>query len=330
MSQEMTGFWSIYITAIVLLSVIGCGLFLWKQDSAKTTAGKTMGHVWDETLEEYDNPLPNWWRWLFYLTVLFALSYLAFYPGLGNYAGSFGWTSHGQYDKEIAEAKAKFDPIFEAYLKQDIVSLSKDAKAREIGKALFLTNCIQCHGSDAKGQKGYPNLTDNDWLWGGTPELIEATILEGRNGMMPPYGGNPDVVGGASGARELAHYVRSLSGLPNDSILADKGKERFFKVCFVCHGPEGKGNQAMGAPNLTDKVWLFGSKEEAIVETITKGRISQMPAHRARLGEAKVHLLAAYVYGFGGGVAPVASAQDAAATAPATDTTAVVAPNEKK
>ncbi|HQW19686.1 MAG TPA: cytochrome-c oxidase, cbb3-type subunit III [Rhodocyclaceae bacterium] len=304
MSEEIPSFWNIYITVIVLLSVIGCGIFLWVQDSAKNNAGQTMGHVWDETLEEYDNPLPNWWRWLFYLTVVFSLAYLVLYPGLGSYTGMFGWTSRGQYDKEIAEAKAKYDPIYDAYLKQDIVSLSKDAKAREIGKMLFLINCIQCHGSDAKGTKGFPNLTDSDWLYGGTPEQIETTILDGRNGMMPPYGGNPEAVGGASGARELAHYVRSLSGLPSDSILADKGKDRYFKVCFACHGPEGKGNQAMGAPNLTDKAWLYGSREDAIVETITKGRSNQMPEHRMRLGEAKVHLLAAYVYGLGGGVIP--------------------------
>lgn len=304
MSEDISGFWNLYITAIVLLSVIACGIFLWMQDRAKKHAGQTTGHVWDETLEEYDNPLPNWWRWLFYMTVVFSLAYLALYPGLGRYAGLFGWTSRGQYEKEMAEAKAKYDPIYEAFLKQDIATLSKDSMAREMGKTLFLTYCAQCHGSDARGAKGFPNLTDDDWLYGGTPEQIEATILDGRMGMMPPFGGNPDAVGGTSGAREIAHYVRSLSGLPSDSILADRGKGRFEKVCFACHGMEGKGNQAMGAPNLTDKVWLYGSREETIIETIVHGRTNQMPAHRERLGEAKAHLLAAYVYGLGGGVAP--------------------------
>lgn len=305
MSEDFSGFWNFYITAIVLLSILGCAMLLWTQDRAKTNPGQTMGHVWDETLEEYDNPLPNWWRWLFYLTVIFSLAYLVLYPGLGSFAGTFGWTSRGQYDKEIIEAKSKFDPIFDAFLKQDIVSLSKDAKAHEIGKTLFLTYCAQCHGSDARGAKGFPNLTDSDWLWGGTPEQIEETILDGHQGMMPPFGGNPEAVGGTSGAKEIANYVRSLSGLANDSILAAKGKDRFEKVCFACHGQDGKGNQAMGAPNLTDKVWLYGSREDTIVETITKGRSNQMPAHHDRLGEAKVHLLAAYVYGLGGGVAPV-------------------------
>ena len=317
MSQDFSGFWNIYITAIVLISVIACAVLLWVQDRAKTSPGQTMGHVWDETLEEYDNPLPNWWRWLFYLTVIFSLGYLVMYPGLGSYAGVFGWTSSGQYDKEMADAKAKYDPIYDAFLKQDIVSLSKDAKAREMGKTLFLTYCSQCHGSDAKGAKGFPNLTDSDWLYGGAPEQIETTILDGRQGMMPPFGGNPEAVGGAAGAKEVAHYVRSLSGLASDSILAQKGKERFEKVCIACHGADGKGNQAMGAPNLTDKVWLYGSREDTIVETITMGRTNQMPAHRERLGEAKVHLLAAYVYGLGGGVAPTAQAEAAAPAAPA-------------
>lgn len=315
MNEDFSSFWNVYITVIVVISIVACAALLWVQDRAKNNVGQTMGHVWDETLEEYDNPLPNWWRWLFYLTVVFSLAYLALFPGLGSYAGAFGWTSKGQYEKEVAEANAKFDPIYDAYLKQDIVSLSKDAKAREIGKTLFLTYCAQCHGSDARGAKGFPNLTDSDWLWGGAPEQIEATILDGHSGMMPPFGGNPEAVGGASGAKEIAHYVRSMSGLAHDSILATKGKDRYGAVCFACHGADGKGNQAMGAPNLTDKAWLYGSREETIVETITKGRANQMPAHRERLGESKVHLLAAYVYGLAQAVAPTAPAASAPAEA---------------
>ncbi|MBP9218281.1 MAG: cytochrome-c oxidase, cbb3-type subunit III [Sterolibacterium sp.] len=297
MNQDFSGFWSFYITLIVLVSVVACGVFLWVQDRAPKQVGKTTGHVWDETLEEYDNPLPNWWRWLFYLTVIFSLAYVVLYPALGHYGGVFGWTSHGQYEKEMADAKVHYDAIYEGYLKTDVAKLSQDPKAHAIGRTLFLTYCAQCHGSDAKGAKGFPNLTDDDWLYGGSPEQIETTILEGRMGVMPPYGGNPDAIGGSSGAREVAHYVRSLSGLAHDDILAAKGKDRFEKVCVACHGADGKGNQAMGAPNLTDKVWLYGSSEETLLQTITKGRSNQMPAHRERLGEAKDHLLAAYVYG---------------------------------
>lgn len=317
MSDFVSGFWNIYVTVLVLVSVIGCGVLLWVQDQAKNAPGETMGHVWDETLEEYSNPMPNWWRWMFYITVVFSLGYLAVYPGLGSYAGQFGWSSRGQYDKEIADANAKFDPIFDAYKSQDVQAVAADPKAREMGRSLFLTYCAQCHGSDAKGAKGFPNLTDNDWLWGGQAEQIEASILAGRVGVMPAYGGNPEAVGGAAGAKEVASYVRSLSGLSNDGILAAKGKERFMVVCAACHGPEGKGNQAMGAPNLADKTWLTSSKDDTIVETITKGRNNVMPAHKEFLGEAKVHLLAAYVYGLGGGVKTAPAAADQAATAPA-------------
>ncbi|MBI3525635.1 MAG: cytochrome-c oxidase, cbb3-type subunit III [Betaproteobacteria bacterium] len=304
MSDFVSGFWSIYITVIVLVSVIGCGVLLWSQDHARSTPGMTMGHVWDETLEEYNNPLPNWWRWMFYITVAFSLAYLALYPGLGSYAGQLNWSSRGQYDKEIADANASYDPIFDGYLKQDLIAVAADPKAREMGRSLFLTYCAQCHGSDAKGAKGFPNLTDKDWLWGGEPGQIETTILDGRSGVMPPYGGNPDAVGGETGAREIASYVRSLSGLTYDSIKASQGKERFATVCAACHGLDGKGNQALGAPNLTDKTWLYGSSEATIVETITKGRSNSMPGHRDFLGAAKVHLLAAYVVGLGGSVQP--------------------------
>lgn len=310
MTQDFSGFWNIYIVVIVLLSVLGCAVLLWVQDRAKFTPGKTTGHLWDESLEEYNNPMPNWWRWLYYLTVIFSLAYLAVYPGLGHFAGYFGWTSQNQYEREMAAAKAKYDPIYEAFQKQDIVTLAGNAEAREMGKTLFLTYCAQCHGSDAKGTKGFPNLTDDDWLYGGTPEAIKTSITDGRNGMMPAYGGNPDAVGGASGAKAVAHYVRSLSGLAHDSILASKGKEGFEAACTACHGADGTGNQMLGAPNLTDKVWLYGSREETLIETITQGRSNQMPEHGERLGEAKIHLLTAYVHGLGGGVAPDDSSED--------------------
>ncbi|MFA7269455.1 MAG: cytochrome-c oxidase, cbb3-type subunit III [Sterolibacterium sp.] len=327
MSDFVSGFWSTYISVLVLVSVIGCGVFLWTQGNAKFAPGEKTHHVWDETLEEYSNPLPNWWRWMFYITVVFSLGYLAVYPGLGSYVGQFSWSSHGQYDKEIADAKAKYDPIYDAFKKQDIRMVAADPKAREMGRSLFLTYCAQCHGSNAKGARGYPNLTDNDWLWGGEPVQIKTSIMEGRIGVMPPYGGNPDAVGGPTGAKEVANYVRSLSGLPNDSILAAKGMEKFKLVCSVCHGLEGKGNPALGAPNLTDKVWLFSSREDAIIDIITKGRTMQMPAHKDFLGEAKAHILAAYVYGLGGGVS-AAPAAPATTNATINATTATVNANQ--
>ena len=293
MSDFVGGFWSAYITLLTLVSVAACGIFLWLQGRAKHNPGKTMGHVWDETLEEYNNPMPNWWRWMFYITVVFSFGYLLIYPGLGSFSGQGAWTSANQYDKEMADGEAVYGKIFKAYLSQDLKTVAGDAKAREMGERLFVTYCAQCHGATAKGSPGFPNLSDADWLFGGDPEQIKLTIMEGRNGVMPPFG----ALGGEV-VKDLANYVRSLSGLAADSVRVARGKEAFTTSgCVACHGMEAKGNIAMGAANLTDKIWLYGSKEETLVETISKGRTMVMPAQKDFLGEAKVHLLAAYVWG---------------------------------
>ncbi len=330
MSDFNSNFWSWFIAAVSIISIIGCGVLLWTQTMKRPSKGeqvKLHGNVWDEDLVEYNNPMPNWWRWLFYITIIFSLIYLAFYPGLGNFAGKFGWTSSSQYDDEVKKADAEFGPIFAKYAQVDIPTLAKDAAANEIGQRLFLNNCAQCHGSDAGGSKGFPNLRDADWLYGGDPASIETTLKLGRNGMMPPLG---DAIGGEAGIKEVMNYVRSLSGLKHDAALAANGKLK-FTVCAACHGPEGKGMQALGSPNLTDKIWLYGSSEETISETIRLGRNNKMPAQLERLGEAKVHLLAAYVYSLGGGLpdplpatpTPTASVPAPAAAASASDATAV-------
>jgi len=304
MSQFTSSFWDVYIAAITLVSVVACGVFLKMQSKRRVagTATETTGHTWDEDLGEYNNPLPRWWMWLFYITIVFALGYLALYPGLGSYKGLLGWTEVGQLEQENAHAEARFGPIYDKFAKTDLVELAKNPDALAIGQKLFLNNCAQCHASDAGGSKGFPNLTDNDWLWGGDPATIEATITGGRTGVMPPWG----PVLGEQGVKDVAHYVMSLSGLAHDSIRAARGQPLFMQNCVACHGPEGKGNPALGAPNLTDKTWLFGSGEPTIVETITKGRTGQMPAHKDLLSPAKIHLLAAYVYSLShpGGAAP--------------------------
>lgn len=311
-SDFISGFWNIYVAGLALVSVIGCAVFLWVQGSASHSIGQTTGHVWDEDLEEYNNPLPSWWRWMFYLTVVFALVYFALYPGLGTYSGSFGWTMRGQYEAESAAAEAQFQAAYGPLLKMDLAAVAADPKAKEVGQRLFLTYCAQCHGSDAKGAKGFPNLTDADWLWGGTSEQIKETILHGRNAMMPAKGLKPDL--SAEQIKDVAHYVRSLSGLNADSVRVQRGQELFGQACAACHGAEGKGNVGV-APNLTDKIWLYGSSEETIIETITKGRQNKMPAFGEFLGEGKAHLLAAYVYGLGGGVkANTPAAQEAQAS----------------
>jgi cytochrome c oxidase cbb3-type subunit 3 len=260
----------------------------------------TTGHTWDEDLVEYNHPLPRWWIWLFYITIVFSLVYLLLYPGLGSYAGSFKWTSTGQYEEEVKSAEALYGPLYQKFASQDVRQLAADPEARAVGQKLFLNNCAQCHGSDAAGGRGFPNLTDRDWLYGGEPEAIEASIMNGRNGIMPALG--PSL--GQEGTLDAANYVLSLSGAKHDAARAARGKQTFAAVCSACHGADGKGNQTLGAPNLTDNIWLHGGSEAAIVETITKGRGSNalnpgqsaMPAHKDSLGEAKVRILAAYVY----------------------------------
>ena len=292
MADFTSGFWSVAIAVITIASILGCALLLFIQSKHPTARTDTTGHVWDETLAEYNNPLPRWWMWLFYITVVFALVYLAFYPGLGAFRGVLGWSSQQQFEAEMAAANERFGPLYEKYAKMDLRAVAADPQAREMGQRLFLNNCAQCHGSDAGGSRGFPNLRDNDWLYGGAPEQIKASIAQGRNGIMPPLGA---AVGSSEDVKDVAAYVLSLSGRTHDSLRAQRGKSKFEAVCAACHGQDGKGNIMLGAPNLTDNVWLYGGTEAAIIETITKGRSGVMPAHQDTLGEAKVHLVAAYV-----------------------------------
>ncbi len=314
---DLVGFWNLFVVVIVAVSVIACGVFLWTQDFAKHKPGEVTGHVWDETLEEYSNPLPNWWRWMFYITVVFSIVYLALYPGLGNFGGQFGWTMRGQYDAEMKAAEAQYGPKFNQFLKQDIMAVAANPEAKEMGARLFQTYCAQCHGGDAGGQTSFPNLKDGDWLWGGTPEKIKETLIAGRMGIMTPMGTKPDM--NAEQVRDVVHYVRSLSGLSSDSARAQRGQELYPQACAACHQPDGKGMQAAGYPNLTDKTWLYSSREESMIETVTKGRQNQMPAFGEFLGEAKIHLLTAYVWGLGGGVKPDAPAPETAVPAAPTE-----------
>lgn len=292
MSDFVSDFWNLYVIVIVIGSILACALLLYMQGKATFTPGKTMGHVWDENLEEYNNPMPKWWSWLFIITVVFAFVYLALYPGLGNFKGALNWTSVGQHTVEVAKMDAAVKPLFDKYMAMDVKAVAGDKQANEMGKRLFLTYCMQCHGADARGAKGFPNLTDSDWQYGGEPEQIKETLSNGRMGVMPPHAQL-----GADTVKDLANFVRSLAGLPNDSVRAAKGKEGFSSAgCIGCHGPEGTGMHAIGAPNLTDKVWLYGSSEATITETINNGRQNKMPAWKEFLGDAKIHLLTAYVY----------------------------------
>ena len=291
----MSSFWSGYVAIITVANILAClWLIRWasKRRNNEAAEGDVTGHKWDDTLEEFNNPLPRWWLWLFYITIVFGLAYIALYPGLGNYAGKFGWTQADQYNEEIKQANAKYDPIFANFAKQDIASLAKDDKAVKVGQRLFLNYCATCHASDAGGAKGFPNLRDNDWLWGGSASAIKTTILEGRMGVMPPW----EAVLQASGVENVTQYVLSLSDRKHDASKAAAGKTQFDTFCAACHSADGKGNQALGAPNLTDNTWLYGGSAGAIAQSIAKGRTGVMPAHSDFLGENKSHVLAAYIY----------------------------------
>jgi cytochrome c oxidase cbb3-type subunit 3 len=297
MSDFINNGWSLFVAGATLVGLIACLWLLLVASKRKVMVGPqgddgTTGHVWDEDLKEMNNPLPRWWMGLFVLTVVFALVYLVVYPGLGSAAGTFGWSSAGQYQAEQKKAHAAMEPVYAKYAAMPAADLAKERGAMAIGERLFINNCAACHGSDAKGSKGFPNLTDGDWLHGGAPEKIEETITLGRQGAMPPMAA---AVGTSEDVRNVANYVLSLSGSPNNAIAAQLGKPK-FAVCSACHGPDGKGNQALGAPNLTDKVWLHGWGEDMIVGMVNNGKINVMPAQQGRLAPEQIHVLASYVW----------------------------------
>jgi cytochrome c oxidase cbb3-type subunit 3 len=294
MADFIQGGWSWFIAITTVVSLIG--LFVFARINATRRAPgqsgtETSGHVWDEDLQEYNNPLPRWWLNLFYLTVIWGALYLVAYPGLGTFKGLLNWTQQDQYEREMKAADDKYSPLFDRFAATDLDTLAKDPQAVQVGEHLFASRCAACHGSDARGARGFPNLRDDDWLYGGGGDAIQASIAKGRQGVMPPWG----PVLGADGVASVTAYVETLSGRPADAALAAKGGEIFKTNCVACHGPDGKGNQMLGAPNLTDDIWLYGGSPERIAETITNGRMGQMPAHEPLLGDKKVHVLAAYV-----------------------------------
>lgn len=293
MSDFFNDGWSIYVAAVTAAGLVFCVFLLLVASRRKVMAGdNSTGHIWDEDLKEMNNPLPRWWVGLFVLTVVFAAIYLAIYPGMGSNAGTLNWTSTGQWQAEQDKARATMAPVYASFANLTAEQLSKNPQAMAIGERLFVNNCAQCHGADGRGSKTFPNLTDGDWLGGSGPEYIHKTIVEGRQGMMPPMGaavGTPDDV------RNVANYVLSLSSSPHNSVAAQLGKAK-FAACAACHGPDGKGNQALGAPNLTDKTWLHGWGEEAIVAMVNQGKTNVMPAQGPRFTPEQVNVLTAYVW----------------------------------
>ena len=292
MSDFTSEFWSWFIIVIVGGGIVWLFYLLRGSSKSETETGVPTGHVWDENLEELNNPLPRWWLILFYITIVFSIGYLILYPGMGSFKGILGWSEVGEYEQEVADAEAEFGPIFAQFEKTPIPELASDPAAMKAGERLYVNYCAVCHGSDARGATGFPNLRDNDWLYGGSPEMIMMSIMSGRVGAMPAWGDSL----GEEGVNEVATYVMSLAGRDVDTSLADAGKAKYDMFCVGCHMPDGTGNQALGAPNLTNNIWLYGGSPRAIKETLAKGRNGKMPAHSEFLGSAKSHILAAYVY----------------------------------
>ncbi len=292
MSDFVHSGWGLFVAIATVVSLVFCLVLLIIASRRKVMASdNTTGHVWDEDLREMNNPLPRWWMWLFVITVVFAAVYLAFYPGLGSYAGTLKWTSVGQYEAEQDKARAALVPVYAKYVAMNAEQLAQEPVAMGIGQRLYLNTCAQCHGSDGRGSTGFPNLADKDWLGEGTHDYVKTTITAGRVGVMPPMAA---AVGSGEDVRNLAHYVLSLSGSAHNNVAAQLGKDK-FAVCAACHGADGKGNPLLGAPNLTDKIWLHGWGEQAIVNIVTQGKNNAMPAQGRLLTPEQVHVLGAYV-----------------------------------
>lgn len=297
MSDFVNGFWGYYIASITLLGIIWCLWLLFSQRQwlkrDKEGPVEDTGHVWDGNLRELNNPVPRWWTYMYVIFCVFGLGYLVLYPGLGMFPGILGHTSAQEVAADQARYVESVRPLYAKFDKMSIPEIARDPEAQQIGQRLFLNNCAQCHGSDAKGSPSFPNLVEGDSMWGRTPENIQQTIAKGRNGIMPPFAGVID----AAGASDVASYVRSLSGLAHNQLAAVRGQRIYMQQCVACHGADGKGNKALGAPNLTDGVWLYGSSEARIVEAILKGRNNVMPAQEHVLTPEQIRMLTAWVWG---------------------------------
>ena len=295
MSDFINDFWAMYVAVATIASIIACLILLWISGTTKVSpsADNTTGHVWDGDLREMNNPLPKWWVYLFIITVIFAFVYGALYPTFGTFKGQLGWSSSGQHAAEVAKVEKAIAPIYAEFVKMDVPAVAANPKANAIGERLFMNYCAQCHGSDARGSKGFPNLADNDWLGGGDPAIISATIANGRTGVMPPMAA---AVGTSEDVANVAQYVLSLSGSPHDAVKASLGKDK-FAACAACLGADGKGNHAVGAPNLTDNVWLYGWGADAIIKIVNEGKTNVMPGQARLLNADQIHVLTAYVWG---------------------------------
>lgn len=294
MSEEIMGTgWSLFVIILVIINIGGCGWLIWwtmnMRTDEQTEGDDSTGHTWDGDLKEYNNPLPKWWLNTFYLTIVFTVVYLVLYPGFGNFVGTLGWSQYGQYQEEVATSDANFGAVYAQFADVPVEELAGNAQAVALGKNTYDNFCASCHGADARGAVGFPNLTDNDWLYGGSGEQVLQTIKYGRMGVMAPLG----AVTGEDGAAAIADWL--LADNRDDPSVA-AGKAKFMTSgCIGCHGMNAEGNQMLGAPNLNDDIWLHGGTKETIVDIIMNGRTNQMPGQLDVVGEDRARMVAAYV-----------------------------------
>ncbi len=289
----MSSFWSMWIIILTSITIVGITWILFaNRKREQQPADKTTGHEYDG-IQEYDNPLPAWWFYMFVITIVWGIGYLVLYPGMGNFPGILGWTQLDQHSREVADADDKFRAMRDRYLALPVEEIAGDPVVRKMGMRMFANNCAQCHGADAKGSYGFPNLTDDDWIYGGDAATIKATLVNGRQAAMPAWGS----ILGDQGIAETTQYVLALNGRDTDSTMAAAGEKHFQTYCVACHGADAKGNPALGSPNLANGIWLYGGTEEQISHTLRAGRNGVMPAFKDTLSEDKIHILAAYVYG---------------------------------
>jgi len=284
----MSSFWNWFVILGTLISLIGVLALLFA--NRHTSGGETTGHNYDG-IEEYDNPLPMWWVWMFVLSVVFALGYLAYYPGLGNFAGLSGWTSDGQLRQEADAHDARFEPIYTRLAELDEPGLHGSREAQQVGRRLFINHCSTCHGVGAQGAFGFPNLTDDDWIWGQGMDAVKHAIRNGLQAAMPGWG----AALGDEGVTNVSHFVLQLAGREHDAAAANQGAGQYQIFCVACHGTEGAGNPLLGSPDLTNDIWLYGSSLDQIAYTVRHGRNGNMPGHADLLSEEKIHILAGYV-----------------------------------
>lgn len=293
MADFTSGFWSLFISLTTIASLVFLLVFLLLYSKKKAgDETQKMDHIWDGDLQEMNTPLPRWWLYAFVITLAWGAAYLVLYPGLGSYSGVLNWSSKGQFDQEMQYADDTYGPVFEQFVNTELATLVNDEAALKIGESLYASYCTTCHGSDARGARGYPNLRDDDWLYGGDFAAIKKTLTDGRQAAMPAWG----QILKEEEVFNVVSYVEQLAGRVVDDVSASSGKAVYNTNCAMCHGADGKGNYMFGAPNLTDDIWLYGGSQKKITESVVKGRAGMMPAHKEFLGEAKIHILTAYIY----------------------------------